>query len=125
MSSCYNCVHKKVCEALIENGLPYKDETIPAEALCLAYSPNNLGEGELKNCPFCKSDKLGHSIKTQGKPYSGTHKDRYLYRSCIYCKTCGAYGPYYSKSYEKGSRSIPEEDREFYDEAVKLWNGTR
>lgn len=34
--TCRNCIHERVCSALIESGLPYNDEC-PAEIFCLKF----------------------------------------------------------------------------------------
>lgn len=35
--NCKDCIHKRVCEALIEQGLPYNDRKLPAEAFCMTF----------------------------------------------------------------------------------------
>lgn len=34
---CDDCIHKRVCEALIEKGLPYNDGFLPAKAFCMTF----------------------------------------------------------------------------------------
>lgn len=36
MADCKDCIHEKVCSALIKNGLPYLDE-LSAEKFCLMF----------------------------------------------------------------------------------------
>lgn len=38
MADCKDCIHEKVCSALIKNGLPYIDNEIPAEAFCMTFA---------------------------------------------------------------------------------------
>lgn len=38
MATCRDCIHEKVCFALIKNGLPYIDNEIPAEAFCMTFA---------------------------------------------------------------------------------------
>lgn len=35
--TCKECIHEKVCDALIKSGCPYLDKEIPAEAFCLEF----------------------------------------------------------------------------------------
>jgi hypothetical protein len=35
--TCKECIHERVCDALIKSGCPYLDEEIPAEAFCLEF----------------------------------------------------------------------------------------
>ena len=37
MSTCKDCIHETVCDALIKNGLPWNDGEYPAEAFCMAF----------------------------------------------------------------------------------------
>lgn len=75
---------------------------------------------ELKNCPFCNSDKIEYSIKTTS---SGNKAG---YNCQFYCKNCHTYGPrvrtkkvsYYDY---KGRYSI-ETDGEIKEQARILWN---
>ena len=34
---CCNCIHERVCFALIRDGLPYLDDKLPAEDFCLTF----------------------------------------------------------------------------------------
>ena len=35
--TCKDCIHERVCFALIKNGLPYMDDEHPAEAFCMTF----------------------------------------------------------------------------------------
>ena len=35
--TCKNCIHERVCFALIKDGLPYMDDEHPAEAFCMTF----------------------------------------------------------------------------------------
>ena len=35
--TCKDCIHERVCWALIKDGLPYLDESLPAEAFCMTF----------------------------------------------------------------------------------------
>lgn len=37
MSTCKDCIHERVCTALIKKGLPYIN--FPAEAFCMTFKP--------------------------------------------------------------------------------------
>ena len=37
MAQCKDCIHEKVCSALIKYGLPWNDEKYPAEKLCFEF----------------------------------------------------------------------------------------
>ena len=37
MARCKDCIHEKVCLALIKHGLPWNDEKYPAEKLCFEF----------------------------------------------------------------------------------------
>lgn len=54
MATCKNCIHERVCYALIESGLPYLDnDKLPAEAFCMAFK-NKLDFVEVVRCKDCK-----------------------------------------------------------------------
>lgn len=36
MATCKDCIHERVCFALIKSGLPY-DDLLPAEAFCMTF----------------------------------------------------------------------------------------
>ena len=38
MATCKDCIHERVCYALIKSGLPYIDNEIPAEAFCMTFA---------------------------------------------------------------------------------------
>lgn len=35
--TCKDCIHERVCYALIKDGLPYMDDEHPAEAFCMTF----------------------------------------------------------------------------------------
>lgn len=35
--TCKECIHERVCFALIKTGLPYLDDKLPAEAFCMTF----------------------------------------------------------------------------------------
>ena len=35
--TCKDCIHEKVCDALIKSGCPYLDEEVPADAFCMEF----------------------------------------------------------------------------------------
>lgn len=71
MAACKDCIHERVCFALIKSGLPYLDDDLPAEAFCLTFKdksrfielPCNVGDklfilydddyGEYECSEFC------------------------------------------------------------------------
>lgn len=52
MSTCKDCLHERVCNALIKSGLPY-DELLPAEAFCMTFR-NKADYVEVVFCKDCK-----------------------------------------------------------------------
>lgn len=50
---CKECIHERVCEALIKKGLPYADEKYLAEAFCMAFR-NKADFVEVVRCKDCK-----------------------------------------------------------------------
>ena len=54
MATCKNCIHERVCYAIIESGLPYLDnDKLPAEAFCMTFK-NKLDFVEVVCCRNCK-----------------------------------------------------------------------
>ena len=79
----------------------------------------------LKECPWCGSTKIKYSIKTKGSMYDfntypATPYSRY--RACYYCASCGAYGPYVSKEYQRPNRYDVEKDEQLRQAAEDRWN---
>ena len=35
--TCKDCIHEKVCDALIKSGCPYLDEEVPADVFCMEF----------------------------------------------------------------------------------------
>ena len=52
MSTCKDCIHERVCFALIKSGLPY-DDLLPAEAFCMTFR-NKADYVEVVFCKDCK-----------------------------------------------------------------------
>lgn len=51
--TCKECIHEKVCDALIKSGCPYLDEEIPADAFCIEFR-NTADVAEVVRCKDCK-----------------------------------------------------------------------
>ena len=51
--TCKDCIHEKVCEALIKNGLPF-DDGFPAESFCLQYKGKTTHR-QVVICSKCKN----------------------------------------------------------------------
>lgn len=66
-------------------------------------------------CPFCKSKKIGYSLKTHG------HYDR-IYHAAMYCKDCNAYGPRVIVHPGDRTRDEIQTDKTYQMMAVNLWN---
>lgn len=47
---CKDCIHERVCYALIKEGLPYLDEKLPAEAFCMTFK----NKSEIHDAKVCK-----------------------------------------------------------------------
>jgi hypothetical protein len=85
MSTCKECIHEIVCDALIKTGLPWADGEYPAEAFCLGFKgKNDLVEVvRCKDCvcfnnnmptrPFC--DYFGAAIDLMHFCSYGKRKD--------------------------------------------------
>ena len=87
MATCKNCIHERVCYALIESGLPYLDnDKLPAEAFCMAFK-NKLDFVEVVRCKDCK---FFHSYKDNCKD-AGTYCER-LYIYGVRPDGCCSYG---------------------------------
>ena len=50
--TCKDCIHERVCFALIKSGLPY-DDLLPAEAFCMAFK-NKVAVVEVIRCKDCE-----------------------------------------------------------------------
>ena len=53
MATCKDCIHERVCFALIKKGLPYADGEYPAEAFCMTFR-NKAEFVEVVRCKDCK-----------------------------------------------------------------------
>lgn len=83
--TCKDCVHEKVCSALIKDGLPYMDDEHPAEAFCMTFAPETCGKwisastkpgvNAGMKCSIC-----GARIKNS-EHFNGNHR---------FCHKCGA-----------------------------------
>lgn len=54
--TCKDCIHERVCLALIKEGLPYADGEYPAEAFCMAFR-NKADFVEVVRCKDCKHSR--------------------------------------------------------------------
>lgn len=66
MSTCKECIHEIVCDALIKTGLPWADGEYPAEAFCMAFKGKN-DLVEVVRCKDCKMSDYCYPIKEKGK----------------------------------------------------------
>lgn len=68
----------------------------------------------LKECPFCGSDKLDFSLKTSEAGY----------HACVYCKSCHTYGPrvLVKSDTRYWDRYRYEHDEAIKQEASEKWN---
>ena len=93
MATCKDCLHEKVCDALIKSGCPYLDEEIPADAFCMVFKNKAdlvpKSEGEWVSKELISKSKRGRTIhyatykcSVCGK-WNGKHKQNY-------CPNCGA-----------------------------------
>lgn len=62
MSTCKECIHEIVCDALIKTGLPWADGEYPAEAFCMAFKgKNDLVEVvRCKDCRYWQDNNGGY-----------------------------------------------------------------
>lgn len=51
--TCKDCIHEKVCDALIKRGCPYLDEKMPANVFCLEFK-NKADVVEVVRCHNCE-----------------------------------------------------------------------
>lgn len=70
--TCKDCIHERVCFALIQNGLPYVDDEFPAETFCMEFK-NKTDLVAAIRCKDCKySRKLYEKEKQMyGENYIG------------------------------------------------------
>ena len=61
--TCNDCIHERVCDALIKKGLPYADGKLPAEAFCMAFK-NKTDYVEVVRCGKCKHGGVSVFSKT-------------------------------------------------------------
>ena len=54
--TCKDCIHERVCLALIKKGLPYADGKYPAEAFCMTFR-NKADFVEVVRCKNCKHSR--------------------------------------------------------------------
>lgn len=67
MATCKDCIHERVCLALIKSGLPY-DDLLPAEAFCMTFKNKN-DVVKVVRCKDCKNRAVWKqaSVKWKGK----------------------------------------------------------
>lgn len=92
--TCKDCIHERVCSALIKDGLPYTEESnLPAEAFCMTFKIHKpegdlvYGKwipGDLGNilCSVCGTKCL-YIDKAEGKAYYDP--EQYESNYCPYC----------------------------------------
>ena len=73
--TCKDCIHERVCCALIEDGLPYMDEDHPAEAFCMTFK-NKL---DICDLVYGKWEFINQTTGYLEPPYGDTCK----------CSECG------------------------------------
>lgn len=83
--TCKDCIHERVCSALIKDGLPYMDDEHPAEAFCMTFATETCGKwisastkpgvNAGMKCSIC-----GARIKNS-EHFNGNHR---------FCHKCGA-----------------------------------
>ena len=58
MSTCKDCIHERVCFALIKSGLPY-DDLLPAEAFCMTFrnKADYVAVVRCENCRYYDTDR--------------------------------------------------------------------
>ena len=89
--TCKNCIHERVCNALIKDGLPYLDEKLPAEAFCMTFK-NSLDVCELVYGKWVSaSNKPGTNIGMKCSVCGARIKNsEYLHGNHRFCHRCGA-----------------------------------
>jgi hypothetical protein len=76
MSTCKECIHEIVCDALIKTGLPWADGEYPAEAFCLGFK----GKNDLVEVVRCKDCKFSRPLDKSKSP------EKYFKNSCVVCE---------------------------------------
>lgn len=67
--TCKECIHEKVCDALIKSGCPYLDKEIPAEAFCLEF--RNTADA----VPKSEYDAVVSALDNSTKEFLKLHDD--------------------------------------------------
>ena len=91
--TCKDCIHERVCWALIKDGLPYMDEDHPAEAFCMTFRNKSdvcglvygkwiTNSNGLYRCSLCGYDALYH--------YVGYYSPDVCQKLTSICPHCGA-----------------------------------
>lgn len=57
--TCKDCIHERVCCALIESGLPYVDNKYPAETFCMTFRDKS-NYSYVVRCKDCKYNAKGY-----------------------------------------------------------------
>lgn len=71
--TCKECIHEKVCDALIKSGCPYLDEEIPADVFCMEFR-NTADVSEVVRCKDCvwwEARTFGSTIGRCENPRNG------------------------------------------------------
>lgn len=66
-------------------------------------------------CPFCKSKRIGYSLKIHG------HFDK-VFHAAMYCKDCNAYGPRVLIHPGDKDRYEIQINKLYQEMAINLWN---
>lgn len=81
MATCKDCIHEKVCDALIENGCPFLDEKYPADKFCFEFKKTEVVR--CKDCVhFTKGMAIGMCKRVEERPIIPVTYDHY----CSYGK---------------------------------------
>lgn len=89
--TCKDCIHERVCFALIKDGLPYMDDEHPAEAFCMTFK-NKLDVCELTYGKWISaSNKPGVDIGMKCSICGARIKNsEHLNGNHRFCHKCGA-----------------------------------
>ena len=98
--TCKDCIHEKVCFALIKSGLPYDDNKHPAEAFCMTFKNKadiieiKHGKNISKNHPvdefICSECGLIMRDLTEVRIDEDNEDELYYEFEFAYCPNCGA-----------------------------------
>lgn len=88
--TCKDCIHERVCYALIKSGLPY-DDLLPAEAFCMTFKNKSdvievrHGEWQSLDNDHFSCTQCGHIFVLGSTATIYTVKQQWQY-----CPKCGA-----------------------------------